>query len=45
MVEVINGFHLCIIGDNSPIYMPGFLLSLTIIAFFLYLRITSFRKM
>jgi lipopolysaccharide transport system permease protein len=45
MVGVIDGFRWCILGGNSPMYMPGFLLSLTIIAFFLYLGVSRFRKM
>jgi lipopolysaccharide transport system permease protein len=45
MVGVIDGFRWCILGGNSPIYVPGFLLSLAIIAFFLWLGITRFRKM
>jgi lipopolysaccharide transport system permease protein len=44
MVGVIDGFRWCILGGNSPMYMPGFLLSLTIIAFFLWLGISRFRK-
>ncbi|MHB9098291.1 MAG: ABC transporter permease [Syntrophales bacterium] len=45
MVGVIDGFRWCILGGNSPIYLPGFLFSLAIIAFFLYLGVTHFRKM
>ncbi|MDD5693638.1 MAG: ABC transporter permease [Patescibacteria group bacterium] len=45
MVGVIDGFRWCILGGNSPIYLPGFLLSLVIIAFFLWLGVTRFRKM
>ena len=45
MVGVIDGFRWCILGGNSPIYMPGFLLSLAIITFFLYVGISRFRKM
>src|SRR3990170_117376 len=45
IVGVIDGFRWCILGGNSPIYMPGFLLSLAIIALFLYLGVTHFRKM
>lgn len=45
MVGVIDGFRWCILGGNSPIYMPGLLLSLAIIAFFLWLGVTRFRKM
>jgi lipopolysaccharide transport system permease protein len=45
MVGVIDGFRWCILGGNSPIYIPGFLLSLTIIIFFLWLGVSRFRKM
>lgn len=45
IVGVIDGFRWCILGVNSPIYLPGFLLSLVIIAFFLWLGISHFRKM
>ena len=45
MVGVIDGFRWCILGGNSPIYVPGFLLSLAIIAFFLWLGVSRFRKM
>ena len=45
MVGVIDGFRWCILGGNSRIYMPGFLLSLVIIIFFLWLGISRFRTM
>ena len=45
MVGVIDGFRWCILGGNSPIYLPGFLCSLAIITFFLYLGVSRFRKM
>jgi lipopolysaccharide transport system permease protein len=45
MVGVIDGFRWCILGGNSPIYLPGFLLSLAIIIFFLWLGVSRFRKM
>jgi lipopolysaccharide transport system permease protein len=45
IVGVIDGFRWCILGGNSPIYMPGFLLSLAIIAFFLWLGVSRFRRM
>jgi len=45
MVGVIDGFRWCILGGDSPLYIPGFILSLVIVAFFLWLGITSFRKM
>jgi lipopolysaccharide transport system permease protein len=45
MVGVIDGFRWCILDGDSPIYMPGFMLSLAVITFFLYLGISRFRKM
>ena len=45
MVGVIDGFRWCILGGDSPIYLPGFLLSLAIIGFFLWLGVSRFRKM
>jgi len=45
MVGVIDGFRWCILGGNSSLYLPGFLLSLAIISFFLWLGISHFRKM
>lgn len=45
MVGVIDGFRWCILGGNSPLYLPGFFLSTAILAFFLWLGITRFRKM
>ena len=45
MVGVIDGFRWCILGGASPIYWPGFGLSLVIVAFFLWLGISQFRKM
>jgi lipopolysaccharide transport system permease protein len=43
MVGVIDGFRWCILGGESAIYLPGFILSLGVIAFFLWLGIRSFR--
>jgi lipopolysaccharide transport system permease protein len=45
MVGVIDGFRWCILGDESRIYGPGFLLSLAVAGFFLWLGIRQFRKM
>ena len=45
VVGVIDGFRWCILGGESPIYWPGFILSLVIVAFFLWLGISQFRKM
>jgi len=44
MVGVIDGFRWCLLGGNSPLYLPGFVLSLFIIATFLYLGVSRFRK-
>lgn len=45
MVGVIDGFRWCILGGDSPLYLPGFLFSLGVVAFFLWLGIHQFRKM
>jgi len=45
MVGVIDGFRWCILSGDSPIYLPGFLLSLVVVAFFLWLGVGTFRKM
>lgn len=45
MVGVIDGFRWCILGGESPIYWPGFAISITIVIFFLWYGISSFRKM
>jgi lipopolysaccharide transport system permease protein len=44
IVGVIDGFRWCILGE-STIYWPGFLISLTVTAFFLWFGIHQFRKM
>ena len=45
MVGVIDGFRWCILGGESQIYRPGFVLSLGVTGFFLWLGIRQFRKM
>lgn len=45
MVGVIDGFRWCILGGNINIYWPGFLTSMGIVVFFLWLGIYQFRKM
>jgi len=45
MVGVIDGFRWSILGGDSQIYWPGFILSISVIIFFLWLGIWSFRKM
>jgi len=44
MVGVIDGFRWCVLGGGSPIYWPGFWLSLVVVGFFLWLGIRTFRK-
>jgi lipopolysaccharide transport system permease protein len=45
MVGVIDGFRWCILGGNSPVDISGFLTSLAVIIFFLWLGLSRFRKM
>lgn len=45
VVGVIDGFRWAILGGESNLYWPGFLLSWCVIAFFLWLGIRQFRKM
>lgn len=45
VVGVIDGFRWAILGGQSSLYMPGFLLSWVVIAFFLWLGVSQFRKM
>ena len=45
VVGVIDGFRWCILGGESVIYWPGFLLSIVIVLIFLWLGISQFRKM
>jgi lipopolysaccharide transport system permease protein len=45
MVGVIDGFRWAILGGNTKIYLPGFILSIFVSFFFLYLGIRTFRRM
>jgi len=45
MVGVIDGFRWAILGGESSLHMPSFLMSWILIAFFLWLGIRQFRKM
>jgi lipopolysaccharide transport system permease protein len=45
MVGVIDGFRWCILGDQSPLYLPGLAVSLCVAAFFLWLGLNRFRAM
>ncbi|MFM7441590.1 MAG: ABC transporter permease [Snowella sp.] len=44
MVGVIDGFRWAILGTSYTLYLPGFLLSLLIVAFFVITGIWYFRK-
>jgi lipopolysaccharide transport system permease protein len=43
VVGVIDGFRWCLLGGESQIYLPGFLISLGVVVFFLWLGIRYFR--
>jgi lipopolysaccharide transport system permease protein len=45
MVGVIDGFRWCILGGNTSIYLPGFLMSIAISILFLFIGVWYFRKM
>ena len=45
MVGVIDGFRWCILGGDAVVFWPGFLVSIFIVIFFLWLGIRKFRKM
>lgn len=42
-VGVIDGFRWCLLGGEAPFYWPGFLLSLVVVALFLWLGVRTFR--
>lgn len=44
IVGVIDGFRWCLLGGQSQLYLPGFLASLGVVAFFLWFGIRYFRK-
>jgi lipopolysaccharide transport system permease protein len=44
VVGVIDGFRWCILGGESQLYLPGLLLSLAVVAVFLWLGIVQFRR-
>jgi lipopolysaccharide transport system permease protein len=45
VVGVIDGFRWAILGGESQFYLPGFLVSWIVIAFFLWLGVRQFRRM
>jgi lipopolysaccharide transport system permease protein len=44
MVGVIDGFRWCILGGQTPLYLPGLAMSIVIAGFFLWFGIHRFRK-
>jgi lipopolysaccharide transport system permease protein len=44
MVGVIDGFRWCILGGDSPIYWPGFVVSLAVIGILMFLGLRAFRR-
>jgi lipopolysaccharide transport system permease protein len=44
MVGVIDGFRWCLLGGASQLYPPGFFASLGVVALFLWLGISYFRR-
>lgn len=44
VVGLIDGFRWCVLGGQSAIYWPGFLLSLVIVILFLWLGFVYFRR-
>jgi len=43
VVGVIDGFRWCLLGGQSQLYMPGFVTSLAVVAFFLWFGVRYFR--
>jgi lipopolysaccharide transport system permease protein len=44
VVGIIDGFRWCLLGGQSQLYLPGFAMSLGVVAFFLWLGIRYFRR-
>lgn len=44
IVGVIDGFRWCVFGDRAPLFWPGQLISLGVIALLLFLGVRHFRK-
>jgi len=44
VVGIIDGFRWCVLGGSSTLYLPGFLLSLAIVALSLWIGIAYFRR-
>lgn len=44
VVSLIDGFRWCVLGGQSGLYLPGFLLSLCVVVILLWLGVTVFRR-
>jgi lipopolysaccharide transport system permease protein len=44
IVGVIDGFRWCILGGESQLYLPGFFVSMVVVAIFLWFGIAYFRR-
>jgi lipopolysaccharide transport system permease protein len=44
VVGVIDGFRWCVLGGSSPLYWPGFIGSLGVVALFLVVGVAYFRR-
>jgi lipopolysaccharide transport system permease protein len=44
VVGIKEGFRWCILGGESTLYLPGFLLSFGVVALFLWIGIAYFRR-
>ena len=44
IVGVIDGFRWCVLGGNSALYMPGFLISLGVVLLLMWVGVTYFRQ-
>jgi lipopolysaccharide transport system permease protein len=44
VVGVIDGFRWCILDGGSPLFLPGFLVSLGVVALFLWMGVAYFRR-
>ena len=44
VVGVIDGFRWCLLGGESQLYMPGFLMSIGVAAMFLWVGVVHFRR-
>src|SRR5271163_4622905 len=44
VVGVIDGFRWCLLGGQSPLYLPGFAVSAAVTIFFVWFGIRHFRK-